>query len=133
MNYKNKNLDFSINSNLGVPDELITKLIEKLKRITEEDKVKGFVLFTSCDGWGEQAEYIRNGLEFNRFWDNVNRILREVPKITITFMVTYNMLSVFSFDKFIKICVNLKSGFLTQYFLISSSKIFILFISLIFI
>lgn len=104
----NKNLDFSINSNLGVPDELITKLIEKLKRITEEDKVKGFVLFTSCDGWGEQAEYIRNGLEFPRFWNNVNRILREVPRITITFMVTYNMLSVFSFDKFIKGVYDLK-------------------------
>jgi len=107
----NKNLDFSINSNLGVPDELITKLIEKLKRITEEDKVKGFVLFTSCDGWGEQAEYIRNGLEFPRFWNNVNRILREVPRITITFMVTYNMLSVFSFDKLIKGVYQLKNDY----------------------
>ena len=104
----NKNLDFSINSNLGVPDELITKLIEKLKRITEEDKVKGFVLFTSCDAWGAQAEYIRHGLEFSRFWNNVNRILREVPRITITFMVTYNMLSVFSFDKLIKGVYDLK-------------------------
>jgi len=107
----NKNLDFSINSNLGVPDELITKLIEKLKIITEEDKVKGFVLFTSCDGWGSQAEYIRNGLEFPRFWNNVNRILREVPRITITFMVTYNMLSVFSFDKLIKGIYELKNEY----------------------
>jgi hypothetical protein len=107
----NKNLDFSINTNLGVPDELITKLIEKLKRITEEDKVKGFVLFTSCDAWGEQAEYIRNGLQFPRFWNNVNRILREVPRITITFMVTYNMLSVFSFDKLIKGVYQLKNDY----------------------
>ena len=42
-------------------------------------------------------------------WNNVNRILREVPKITITFMVTYNMLSVFSFDKLIKGIYQLKN------------------------
>ena len=35
-------------------------------------------------------EYIRNGLEFNKFWDNVNKIFSKCPRVNITFMVTYN-------------------------------------------
>ena len=42
----NKNLSLAINSNLGVPDNLIDKLIEKLKRIEDEDRVKELVIFT---------------------------------------------------------------------------------------
>lgn len=104
----NKNLKLAINSNLGVPDELIDKLIEKIKIIENEEKVKELVIFTSCDAWGEQAEYIRNGLEFNRFWDNVNKVLANSRKLTLVFMVTYNALSVFSFDKLIKGILDLK-------------------------
>ena len=97
----NRELKLAINSNLGVPDKLIDKLIEKIKRIEDEGRVKELVIFTSCDTWGEQAEYIRTGLEFNRFWDNVNKILKSCPKVVVTFMSTYNALSVFNYSKLI--------------------------------
>ena len=97
----NRNLKIAINSNLGVPDVLIDQLIEKIKRIEDEGRVNEFILFTSADAWGSQAEYIRNGLEFNRFWDNINKILLNCPKIVITFMTTYNALSILSYDKLI--------------------------------
>jgi hydroxylamine reductase (hybrid-cluster protein) len=54
----NQNLKLSINSNLGVPDNLIDKLIDKLNKIIENDLVKEIVIFTSCDGYGIQSEYI---------------------------------------------------------------------------
>lgn len=107
----NRELKLAINSNLGVPDNLIDKLIDRLNSITENDKVKEFVLFTSADTWGEQAEYIRNGLEFNRFWDNVNKILEKCPRVVITFMVTYNALSVFNYHKLIKGIYDLKEKY----------------------
>ena len=107
----NRELNLAINSNLGVPDKLIDEFIEKVSRITEENRVKEFVIFTSCDAWGEQAEYIRNGLVFNRFWDNVNKILTKCPRVTLTFMVTYNALSVFSFNKLIKGVYDLKNQY----------------------
>ena len=69
-----------------------------MNRITQENKVHEFVLFTSADTWGEQAEYIRNGLEFNRFWDNVNKILDKCPRVVITFMV--NILSEVILEKY---------------------------------
>jgi hypothetical protein len=107
----NRELHLAINSNLGAPDDVIDKFIEKVKRITEEDRVKEFVIFTSCDAWGEQAEYIRNGLVFNKFWDNVNKVLSKCPKVTLTFMVTYNALSVFSFNKLLRGVYDLKNEY----------------------
>ena len=104
----NKKLNLSINSNLGVPDNLIDKLIEKLQIITDKELVNEMIIYTSLDGWGAQAEYIRHGLEFNRFWDNVNKILQKVPKVTVVFMTTYNALSVFSFRTFLKNVLDLR-------------------------
>jgi organic radical activating enzyme len=107
----NKELRLAINSNLGVPDNLIDRLIEKIKRIEDGQKVKEIVIFTSTDTWGEQAEYIRNGLEFNRFWDNVNKILANCPRVIVTFMVTYNALSVSNFHKLIDGVYQLKETY----------------------
>lgn len=104
----NRELNLAINSNLGVPDKLIDRFIEKVVRICDENRVKEFVIFTSVDTWGEQAEYIRTGLEFNRFWDNVNKILSKCSKINLTFMVTYNALSVPNYDKLINEIYKLK-------------------------
>jgi organic radical activating enzyme len=107
----NRKLKLAINSNLGVPDALIDKLIEKIKRIEDEDRVAEIVIFTSTDTWGEQAEYIRNGLVFNKFWDNVNKILSNCPRVNITFMATYNALSVFNYDKLISEIYKLKGTY----------------------
>ena len=106
----NRSLKLGINSNLGVPQNLIDRLIEKLLYITENNLAKEVVLFTSIDGWGAQAEYIRHGLEFNRFWDNVNKVLEKVPKVFITFMSTYNALSVFSYYDLMKNILVLKDA-----------------------
>jgi hypothetical protein len=104
----NKELKLAINSNLGAPDNLIEKFIKKLKKIEDEGRVKEIVIFTSTDTWGEQAEYIRTGLEFNRFWDNVNKILSSLKRTNITFMSTYNALSLFNYNKLITEVYNLK-------------------------
>jgi hypothetical protein len=107
----NKNLNIAINSNLTVPDKLIDRFIEKVQRICDEDRVKEFIIFTSVDSWGEQAEYARHGLEFNKFWDNVNKVLTKCPRVNLTFMVTYNALSVPNYHKLIEGVYNLKKEY----------------------
>ena len=107
----NRELKLAINSNLGAPDELIDRLIEKIKKIEDEDRVKELVIFTSVDTWGEQAEYIRTGLEFNRFWDNCNKILEQCPRVILTFMVTYNALSLFNYNRLILEVYKLKEKY----------------------
>ena len=107
----NRELKFAINSNLGVVDDLIDRLIEKLKIIIGENRVKEIILFTSVDGWGKQAEYIRNGLVFNKFWDNLNKILETLPTVTVTIMSTYNIMSPFTYNTLIKNVHQLKSQY----------------------
>jgi organic radical activating enzyme len=107
----NRELNLSINTNLGIPDASIDRFIDKILRITENNKVNEFVVFTSVDGWGEQAEYGRNGLVFNQWWDNVNKILSKCPKVTIGVMSTYNALSVPSYSKLVKSIYDLKKEY----------------------
>jgi len=104
----NKELNLSINSNLGVPDNLIDKLIEKIKKIIDEERINEVILFTSIDGYGEQAEYIRHGLNNDNFWNNIEKILDSIPQISITIMSTYNILSPFSYNQLIKKVYDLK-------------------------
>ena len=107
----NRNLALAINSNLGIPDNLVDRFIDKINKICDEDRVREFIIFTSCDSWGKQAEYIRNGLVFNKFWDNVNKIFSKCPRVNITFMVTYNALSVPNYHKLIDGVYQLKKDY----------------------
>ena len=107
----NDNLQFAVNSNLGAPDNLIDKFIEKIQRIEDEERVGEFIIFTSVDTWGEQAEYIRNGLDFNKFWDNCNKVLEKCSRVNLTIMSTYNSLSVPNYDKLIYGIYDLKQTY----------------------
>jgi organic radical activating enzyme len=98
----NKNLKLSINSNLGVNDELIDRLIEKLDLIIKDNRVKELIIYTSCDGYGKQAEYTRFGLDFEKMFSNVDKILTILPRVTIVVMSTFNIFSIFSYEQLIK-------------------------------
>lgn len=104
-------LEFSINSNMCIPQEIFNKFIEKIKIICSEGKVKKFKIFTSAEAYGKQAEYIRHGLDYNLWLDNIHRVLREVDNCSFTCMSTYNVLSLFSFERFAKDILDLKSEF----------------------
>ena len=104
----NKNLKLSINSNLGVNDDLVDKLILKLDKIIKEERVSELIIFTSCEGYGKQAEYTRFGLDFEKLFQNIDKILTELPKVTIVVMSTFNIFSVFSYELLIKKIFKLK-------------------------
>ena len=105
---KNSQLSLSINTNLGVPDTLIDKFIVIAKDLCENDKVRELTLFTSIEAKGAQAEYTRYGLDSEKFWDNVDKILTALPKVTINIMATFNALSVFTYDEVIDRTFELK-------------------------
>lgn len=88
----------AINSNLGVPDRHMDRLIEYADKL--KGKVKEFNVFTSCEAVGKDAEYIRFGMNYEKFTQNVRRVLVETHA-TLTFMITFNNLSVPSFEQFL--------------------------------
>jgi len=108
----NPRLDLAINSNMCVPEALFEKFIEKIKIICSENKVKHFRIFTSADTYGKQAEYIRNGLDYNKWLSNIRRVLDEVPECTFTIMSTYNALSVFQYENFLKDVLEIKLAYI---------------------
>lgn len=104
----NRNLNLSINTNLGVPKYLVERFVKLAKKIIDDGRVNEFIIFTSCESFGEQAEYIRTGLDFKLFSENVEYILSELPKVTVNVMATFNALSVFGYDKLIDYIFDLK-------------------------
>jgi sulfatase maturation enzyme AslB (radical SAM superfamily) len=94
----NTNLTVAINTNLDVPDTLISNLIEYAGKLN--GKIKSLEVYTSAEAHGKQAEYIRYGMNYERFMGNVNRVLTETT-VRVNFMITFNALSVTSFTKFL--------------------------------
>ena len=66
------------------------------------------VLFTSCDAYGRQAEYVRYGLEFDRLIKNIDKILLLLPKVTVVIMSTFNIFSIFTYEQLVKKVYELK-------------------------
>ena len=98
----NTNLKLSINSNLCIEDKLFDKFLEKAKRIIDEERVKEFIVYTSVDTYGKQAEFVRTGLEFDKLFKNIDILLTELPKLTIVIMSTFNLFSPFGYEKLVK-------------------------------
>jgi hypothetical protein len=92
-------LHLNVTSNFSVDEKSWQKYLHYVKRICD-GRIEHFMQYVSLDGWGEQAEYMRDGLDFDLLWDRVNQFLTEVPNYSsLTFIVTMNNLSVTSLDK----------------------------------
>jgi len=94
-------LNLAINTNMGVPKKTIARLVNYYKRL--EGKVKTFEIYTSCEANGSAAEYIRYGMKFNEFIENVDGFLKATgPNSRVNFMITFNILSIPSFQQFLE-------------------------------
>ena len=98
---------FSVNTNLGVPKMYIDKLITYLNKIAETKAAKRITVYTSGEAHGLRGEYIRHGLNYKNWLDNVDRVMTECPTVEMVFMCTYNILSVTSFKEFLTDSYNL--------------------------
>jgi organic radical activating enzyme len=107
----NRKLNLSINTNLNAPEKIFNEFREKITKLMNEERVNEFILFTSCDAHGEQANYIRHGFNYDLFIERINILLTENPKLTIIIMSTYNALSVPSYKGLIKDVYELKKKY----------------------
>jgi organic radical activating enzyme len=110
----NPDLEVAINTNLNPPKELFDRFLEKCKIIINEKKLKNFKLFTSAEAHGKQSEYIRFGMNYDMWIENMHRTYREIPSIQFTIMSTYNILSITSYIPFLKDVLDIKKEYSTQ-------------------
>jgi organic radical activating enzyme len=104
-NEQNSTMRFAINSNLIAKDDIIDKLIEKTKNIHE------FHLYTSCEAVGKQAEYIRDGLDYDQWKKNLVRILEAGHCRGVHIMMTINSLCLFSITEFFDEVMQMKAKY----------------------
>jgi hypothetical protein len=108
-------LHLNVTSNFSVEEVLWQKYLDKVKQICD-GRIEHFMQYVSLDGWAEQAEYQRHGLDFELLWDRVNQFLTEIPGYSsITFIVTMNNLSVTSLGKLMSGILGLRKIYSTTY------------------
>lgn len=108
-NNPNPKLDFCVNTNMGVPEDIFERFLDDIKEVSS--KVYFVTIFTSVDAHGKQAEYIRHGLNYDRFIENCHRLMRAVPNVKLAFMSTFNALSITSYKKFLDDYIALKAQY----------------------
>ena len=92
-------LEISINSNLGVTAAKIDRMYSRVESLLEQKKIKKFIMFTSLEGWGEQAEYMRTGLKCDHWERNLKEALNRGFRVSI--MCTFNVLCVATYTNFL--------------------------------
>lgn len=99
---KDCDVEFAVNSNLGQKKALLDKLIES------SHNFKSWTLYTSCESVGKHAEYIRDGLDWEMWINNVERVMTEANSHSVNCMLTINALCLFSLPEFLDEMVRLK-------------------------
>lgn len=112
-NPKGNDLHLSITSNCCPPGNQWEKFLSSLNELEEKEAIDHFMLFCSLDSWGKQAEYIRNGLDFDVMYKNVTDYLRQGRKHSLTFIVTFNALSIPGWMDYVKNILKLRQEFNT--------------------
>jgi organic radical activating enzyme len=112
----NPKLHLNVTSNFSVEESLWQKYLGYVKRLTNENRVEHFMQYVSVDAWGQQAEYIRNGLDFDLLWSRAELFLKEVPhRSSLTFIITMNNLSVTSLKQLLDGILDLRKKHSNKY------------------
>jgi hypothetical protein len=110
------NLHLNVTSNFSVDEKSWQRYKGYVKQLCEGAQIEHFMQYISLDSWGDQAEYIRHGLDFNLLWDRVNQFLTEIPyRNSVTFIVTMNNLSVTGLDSLMAGILGLRQLYSTTY------------------
>ena len=110
----NPKLKLAINTNMNPPDDVLDNLIEKLKIIVGENKVQNIKLFTSAEAHGQQAEYIRFGMDYDKWLTNLHKVYKAIPAMRFTIMSTYNIMSIPSYKRFLVDMLDIKKAYTTR-------------------
>jgi len=85
------------------------------EHIFDNVSCKHISVFISVDGIGPQAEYIRDGLDWEKLKHNVDRLLTETTRVSVTFINTFNLLSVPSLSGFLDYILELRERYGYEY------------------
>jgi len=100
----NPAMTLAINSNLGAKQSIIDRFKNKLKKFDR------FELYTSCEATFQQAEYIRDGLDYSHWHSNLLHMMVDKVPRAIHNMATINALCLESLPQFLEKIVWFKNA-----------------------
>jgi organic radical activating enzyme len=95
----------AINSNLGYDSSTLNKFIDAIRPLPHVE------LYTSNESVGEQAEYIRDGINYQQWLNNVTALLESNTVKSVHCMCTINALCLDSLPEFLIQLVKLKKKY----------------------
>jgi len=106
-----------VDTNGDTLSHLMPKVIEMLQKLNDADNVKTNFVF-SMESFGKRAEYIRYGLSWERFDNNVKMILDQNfdNLVGIGFQTTLNSLCISSLPLFIKYAIDLEDKYGKEFY-----------------
>ena len=110
---KGKKLKYAINSNLVPKKKLMDRLIEYSHHVPQLD------IYTSNEAVGAHSEYIRDGMIYKQWKENVIRLITEGNVNQIICMGTINSLCLASLTEFLDEQIDIKRKYGRQYLTIS--------------
>lgn len=104
--YRARTMRFAINSNLS-PET--PKVLDKL--IQKSWSVPNFEIYTSMEATKDQAEYIRDGLDYDLWKSNIHRVLKESNVAKLHMMMTINSLCLTTITEFMDEMLDLREEY----------------------
>lgn len=101
---RKKKMVLWIVTNLNTPHNYLKKFLDYMPRLTECFDVE---ILVSMEAVGKRAEYIRNGLDWDRFTNNLDTLLNSKFEFEFGFISSINALSIATTMDFIKFVENL--------------------------
>lgn len=95
----------AINSNLGVEREKLEEFVDKIRDLPHVE------VYTSCEAFKEQAEYIRDGLNYYQWFDNLVYLQKSGVVKQLHVMATINGLCLLSLPDFLDHMMDFKMGY----------------------
>ena len=95
----------AINSNLGFDSERLSEFIESIRPLPHVE------LYTSMEATALQAEYIRDGLDYRQWLQNVHTLLNSNTVKAVHVMCTINALCLDSLPKLLTLLIDLKQRY----------------------
>ena len=92
----------AINSNLGFDSDKLNEFIEAIRPLPHVE------LYTSMEAIGSQAEYIRDGLDYQQWLDNVHTLLKSNTVKAVHVMCTINALCLDTLPDLLSRLIDLK-------------------------
>lgn len=106
--FPNPELHIDVTSNFSVEEKLWDRYLDYAKKLCSTN-IEHFMQYVSLDSWGDQAEYIRDGMDFWKVIKRADHFLQDIPyRNSLTFIITMSNLNILGLRRLLELILDLR-------------------------